>query len=296
MRIINPSVEIIKESDPLKKIELCGRVCYKSEDRITEDSAIKFIQNIIKRGHESVLEHYSIRLVTDFLPIPSSKHIRSENYIASGNVRAWRDYLRFGTPTARAAGNMLAHLYPALFTDLINVDIDTLVIGSFHSLETPDYLTVRFICDRGVSHELVRHRVASFSQESTRYCNYSGEMTFIKPCFDWARSIPVGVWDAADYAAMAQMEIGPEHYWMWAMDTATHHYNLLTQKGLPPQEARSVLPNSLKTEVVMTATYAEWEAILKLRLAPAAHPQMRQVMQMLVSLPDFPEELKLGLK
>lgn len=293
MRIIEPKVEIIKEANALKKIEICGRVCYKSEDRITDDSAVKFVQNIIKRGHESVLEHYSIRLNTDFLPVPASKHIRSAGTRADGNVRAWRDYIRTGTQTARIAGNLLAHLYPELFFDLSGTDLNFSHLGDFHTIETQDYLTVRFICDRGVSHELVRHRVASFSQESTRYCNYSGEMTFIKPCFDWAKQIPVGEIKISNYP----MNVDPNAFrWILAMGTSTDMYELLSISGIPPQEARSVLPNSLKTEVIMTATYSEWKAILALRLAPAAHPQMRQVMQMLVNLPDFPQELKPEVK
>ena len=116
--------------------------------------------------------------------------------------------------------------------------------------------TVRFICDRGISHEIVRHRMVSFSQESTRYCNYAGEITFIKPPFfdgvlldEWEKSII--------YAELA--------------------YNLLISKGAKPQEARAVLPNSLKTELIMTATRDSWKHFLELRTSPAAHPQMRQI-------------------
>lgn len=128
--------------------------------------------------------------------------------------------------------------------------------------------TVKFICDRGVSHEIVRHRLAAYCQESTRYCNYSkdgfgNEITLIEPCFfhdqhsdqDW------------------------ENYQKWeaAMADAEAWYMELLQNGATPQEARSVLPNSLKTEVVMTANIREWRHFLKLRCSPAAHPQMREV-------------------
>lgn len=186
MKIINADVEFITPIDGaaiLKRLEECGRVCYKSEAKITETSAPAFVAGIIKRGHEAVLEHCSF--------------------------------------------------------------------------------TVKFICDRGVSHEIVRHRVASYCQESTRYCNYSKggfgeEITVIRPCF-WPE----------DSDAMCD--------WRSAMRLAESHYFSLLQFGATPQEARSVLPNSLKTEVVMTANIREWRHFLKLRCSPAAHPQMREV-------------------
>ena len=186
MKIINADVEFITPIDGaaiLKRLEQCGRVCYKSEAKITDTSAPAFVAGIIKRGHEAVLEHCSF--------------------------------------------------------------------------------TVKFICDRGVSHEIVRHRLASYCQESTRYCNYSkegfgSEITVIKTCF-WP--------DDSD--EMCE--------WRSAMRLTESHYFSLLQFGATPQEARSVLPNSLKTEVVMTANIREWRHFLKLRCSPAAHPQMREV-------------------
>lgn len=187
MKIISASYEILTPLDGaeiLRKIELAGRVCYKSEDKISDGSAERFVRSIIERGHESVLEHVSI--------------------------------------------------------------------------------SVRFIVDRGVSHELVRHRVASFSQESTRYCNYSKdgfgeEIAVISPCF---------------------LDENMDGYWSWilACEYAEEKYFDLLSYGLTPQEARSVLPNSLKTEVVMTADLREWRHILRLRTDKAAHPSMREVM------------------
>ena len=186
MKIIKPDVELITPIDGniiLKRIEECGRVCYKSEDKITNDSAAKFVQNIIKRGHEAVLEHCSF--------------------------------------------------------------------------------TLKFICDRGVSHEIVRHRIAAYCQESTRYCNYSkdgfgNEITVIEPCF----------LNKADPAY---------GHWYNACQKAEEEYFNMLNAGCSPQEARSVLPNSLKTEVVMTADLREWRHFFKLRCSPAAHPQMREV-------------------
>ncbi len=191
MKIVNPSVEIITPingAEIMKHIESCGRTCYKSESNITEDSAAKFVRRIIKRGHESVLEHCS--------------------------------------------------------------------------------LTVKFICDRGVSHEIVRHRIASYSQESTRWCDYSsdkfdGELSFIKPCF-W--------------------EENSQYYdtWKSTMMWIEKIYKGYRKFGVKPEEARSILPNSLKTELVMTANLREWRHFLKLRTAKDAHPQMREVANMLL--------------
>lgn len=186
MKIISPTFEIMTPlcgEEILKSIEKIGRVCYKSEARITEDSARQFIQNIIKRGHESVVEHCSV--------------------------------------------------------------------------------TVKITCDRGVSHEIVRHRLASYSQESTRYCNYSSgkfgnELTVIRPYF----------WNESE-----------EKYRVWqrSMEDAEKAYLALIELGATPQEARSVLPNSLKTEIIVTMNLREWRHFFGLRAEQHAHPQMREI-------------------
>lgn len=186
MKEIRPSFEIMDDIDGakiLQKLERCGRVCYKSEDKITEGSAEKFIGMILKSGHESVLEH--------------------------------------------------------------------------------EKLTVKFICDRGVTHEIVRHRIASYSQESTRYCNYfkdkfGNELTFIRPCF-WAD-------DSEEYAV-----------WKQAMEEIEKSYVKLISLGAKPEEARSILPNSLKTEIVCTMNLREWRHFFRLRTAERAHPQIREI-------------------
>lgn len=189
MRIIKPSIEVLDEingNEIIRKIEKIGRVCYKSEERITNESSKVFIGNILKSGHESVIEHEKV--------------------------------------------------------------------------------SVRFICDRGVSHEIVRHRIASYSQESTRYCNYSKdkfgkEITVIKPLF-WEE-------DSDEYKI-----------WYDAMLHAEQAYQGLIQMGAKPQEARSILPNSLKTEIVVTMNLREWRHFFRLRTASNAHPQMREIANM----------------
>ena len=300
MRIINPSVELItcgdKPVDLMRKIERCGRVCYKSESRITENSYQGFIERIIKRGHEAVLEHGSIAvyspydgaaysqfaedLGTAFGAVGKNMYIsctfKPNGVILSGNIRAWRDAMRVMNATGMRVPTTLCHIfeqYDVLFFDLLK-QAD---IGGHESVmllkesDLTDYAdmrmhvrkTVRFICDRGVSHELVRHRTASFCQESTRYCNYSNadfgrEITVIQPPFFGPGSI------------MCQT-------WVEATEAAERYYFELLDKGATAQEARAVLPNCLKTEVVMTATLGDWLYFCDLRCAPAAHRQMREV-------------------
>jgi len=180
VRIVEPGFTFehpVDGMEMLKRIERAGRTCYKSEAKITEDSASKFVQMLIRSGHESVLEHEKV--------------------------------------------------------------------------------TVRVICDRGVSHEIVRHRIASYSQESTRYCDYAkaGEIEVIEP---------------------PGLGLSRER-WVTGMEWAAAIYRELRAEGIPPQIARSVLPNALKTELVMTMNLREWRHFFRLRTAKAAHPQMREL-------------------
>lgn len=291
MKIINAQASVLVENDPIKKIEKCGRVCYKSEDKITEDSAEKFVANIIKRGHEAVLEHASfifqvsynvyedIREKVMFVEnrYPVKMYLRFtdyEGYIVSGNVRAWRDFFRFsGVPPYM---NDFVEANPILFPEFksdspFNLkrekwsvrQISTNEIVSTYQRLVHEDVSVKFICDRGISHEIVRHRPASFCQESTRYCNYSkdgfgGEITVIKPMsFDCSDS--------------------PYRIWKRSCENAETAYFDLLDVGCTPQEARDVLPNSLKTELIMTAPLMEWCHFFNLRMSPAAHPQMQEV-------------------
>ena len=189
MRVINAGYEIISElngEEILKHIERCARVCYKSEDRITDGSAEKMVAALIRSGHEAMLEHYSF--------------------------------------------------------------------------------TVKFICDRGIANELVRHRIASFAQESSRYCCYAKdkfgkELTFINPCF-WEP-------DSDNYAR-----------WFHEMDEAEKTYLAMIESGATPEQARDILPMSIKTEIVMTANLREWRHFFKLRaegVTGKPHPQMLEI-------------------
>ena len=210
MNIVNPSIDIIELNassgiDILKKIELIGRTCYNSRNKITSDSYINFIKHILKRGHFSVIEHHNV--------------------------------------------------------------------------------TARILCDRGVTHELVRHRIGSYSQESTRYINYKEGITVINPLF-------------FPEEEMREDEGYKFIVWRDAMYKAERSYRELIQAGAKPEEARSVLPNSLKTEIVVTFNLREWRHFFAMRTVIRAHPQIRQVAIMLLekmkeSIPIIFEDFKI---
>lgn len=280
IRIIEPSVEILPFTDnevgAYKKIELCGRTAYKSES--TDDSYVPFIRNIIKREHESVLEHFwcsafspgyddMTHYVADIVGEGKILPYVYENEIFSTNIRGWRMLAkRFSYSLAVQA---VADTYPLFFED-IDIDIDV----SGRATEDTNYHTVRFICDRGISHELVRHRALSPTQESTRYCIYGGCLTVIKPCW-WPDMV------CGEYRSCFDFDIKhgghAESNWFETIKNSHKTYEYLLEHGYSPQQARSVLPNSTKTEVVMTGTDRQWEEFFILRDAPSAHPQMQQL-------------------
>jgi len=197
---------------PLEVIEQAGRVCYKSEDKITDESAPKFVRMLIDRGHEAMIEH---------------------------------------------------------------------AMASY-----------RIVCDRGVTHEIVRHRLFSYAQESTRYCNYKGGVTFVIP--PWLPDMCEG-----EYKIAWKDKIGTctnhtpinipagdmgEHRWFWHMAIAERDYIRISEEAnWIPQQARSVLPNSLKTEIVVTGNLREWKHFFKLRCSKKAHPQMQEVANMVLA-------------
>lgn len=215
MQILKAKAEVLLTSttmyeEMLKNIERAGRICYKSEDKITNDSAEKFIEMLIKRRHESVLEHNSISVLVQ--------------------------------------------------------------------------------CDRGVTHEIVRHRIASYSQESTRYCNYSKDK--------FGKEINViDIGTGFKYNYNNENDIDKYKEWLYAMEDAEKHYMKMIELGATPQEARSVLPTSLKTEIVITMNIREWRHFFKLRSSNAAHPQMREISDMILErfiilFPVFFKDLK----
>ena len=258
MKLVDPSVELITERDPLKRIELCGRVCYKSEDRITPTSARFFVARMIRTGHTSVLEHARIKIY------PNTEHDAYNAIVGNKDIPRYRIRWCYGrTPQP--------YYITVNVRDYINTIPEATVDDiAAHELDY-DGITVRFVCDRAIANELVRHRVFSFSQESTRYVSYREGVTFVRPVpFAWA-----------DFRNDEQYN----HYTLWynAMASAEIAYRSLCSTGLTPQEARTVLPLSTKTELVMTGRKSQWLEMLKLRNAPSAHPQMVYLMKMLVN-------------
>ncbi|MDY0387391.1 MAG: FAD-dependent thymidylate synthase [Methanolobus sp.] len=214
--ILTKQKVIIEQITPTQEayslLERIGRVCYKSENRITEDSATKFIKNIVTRNHLSIIEHCVV--------------------------------------------------------------------------------TIRFITNRGVSHELVRHRIASFSQESTRFCNYNKQnhLEFIIP--HWL-DVKEGVFS---YNDLIPGSLAPEQIFLYSLLMAEEAYNSLIVGGKKPEDARDILPIDVKTEIVVTANLREWLLICNLRTAKTAHPNMRQVMSMVLDALQlkYPEIFGIG--
>lgn len=287
MKLIESSVQIIEEKDPYKTIELAGRTCYKSEDKITENSAKEFVDRMIKLGHGAMLEHGTIYLTIDGED-PNLSKIQSNPYTKVNLVPY--EVLTEGNYTISYKAHITTNLRV-----LIENNLKELLQYQVEPTEHHEKrITAKFICDRGVSHEFVRHRVFSFAQESQRYCNYNkdkfnNELTFIKPT--WL-DIPTGdytYWDG-DWCDIDNMKIqlpsdnGVADNFLWCLNNAGMQYRLLINKGLKPQEARGVLPNATKTELVMTGFESDWEHFFELRCSGAAHPDAKKLADELKSL------------
>lgn len=276
MRIIKPSFEIWDQEEGLegvyKQIERAGRVCYKSEDKITEDSAKEFVERMVKSGHGAMLEHGTVYLLLNMASRQQYFKYCSNPYsVANSTGEAEKGtWLGFVTTNYRVL--------------VENNWLDDLQYICEPGKEHEKRITVKFVCDRGVSHEFVRHRVFSFAQESTRYCNYSkdkfgNEITYILPI--WS-TMPVGEYEV-DCIALSKIgqkereDYTPDEQFIEAITNAEWNYFHLLQLGWTPQQARAVLPNSLKTELVMTGFISDWEHFFKLRDAGSAHPQAREL-------------------
>lgn len=265
MKLIKPSFEVWEQSSGLegiyKQIERCGRVCYKSEDKITEDSAKPFVDRMIKSGHGAMLEHGTVYLMkesefinTHILPEEGEEHEYNPLFKYYDNPYSYvveKDNIAYITTNLRVL------VENGWLDDLEYICEPT----EFHERR----VCVHFVCDRGILAEFTRHRVFSFSAESTRYCNYSknkfgNEITFIEPC--WPTTEPMRDGFSEFRTALAEAE---------------NHYLFLIENGWKPQQARAVLPNALKTELVMTGFVSDWKHFFELRCATSAHPQAREL-------------------
>lgn len=293
MRLINSSVSSVDIANPFMKIETVGRTCYKSTSDMTEETAKKFFKNLASRGHTAMLEHvvFVFEVCENaYHTLLGNKYFNysveeldngTERFLISANLRALNE---------SGEHLLLSVLGQSVDPDLIYtgeyqnlhitedvckiVDIDSIDDIQAHAYKKHKYHTFHFICDRGVSHEIVRHRPASYAQESTRYCNYGkdkfgSEITCIKPANydDWTDS--------------------DKFYFCQALDNAESIYLRMLDKGRTPQEARAVLPNALKTEIIMTANCEEFDHFFDLRsrgTTGAPHPDMKVVADMALSL------------
>lgn len=295
MKLIKPKFEIWKQGYDLaslyKQIEKCGRICYRSENKITEDSAKPFVDRMIKSGHGAVLEHGTV-----YLRIPNEKLIR--NFLSNTPTlfeKPWcKIYPYTDSENYVYITTNYRHIVENKLEDLLKYLCEP---TEFHEKR----ITVHFVCDRGILAEFTRHRTFSFSAESTRYCNYSkdkfgNEVAFIVPC--WADSLALQevkgtIINSDDFGNLIgeyyyhlsgkeapyfkTWKITPERNFIVSLQVAEQLYLELLNQGWKPQEARAVLPNALKIELVMTGFVEDWINFFKLRTASNAHPQAREL-------------------
>ena len=283
MRLIKPKVELINQEPGVeglfKHMELCARTCYKSEDKITEDSARKFIDNVIvARGHTAMLEHGTV-----YLKIPYGIMYDTGYFSNEAIATKYID-----NPYSIVQNSQIYDYW--CVTSNYRVLLQNGWLDDLQYLcEPTEYhvrrITVRFICDMGVAREFCRHRVFSFAQESTRYCNYSKakfgkELNCIIPC--WYKNMFEGnsynielchTYDLTISEGLSRTEAA----WIQAMCEAESTYFGLLTEGEPAQQARNVLPLALKTELIMTGTDEQWAGFFNLRCARDAHPQAREL-------------------
>lgn len=293
MRLCKPRFEIWNQPAGLegvyKQIERVGRVCYKSEDKITEDSAKPFVDRMIKSGHGAMLEHGTVYL--KFETVKSAIHPLDKYYHNKYSKVCTEEGLTKQTKIVFVTTNLRVLVENSWLDDLQYLCEPT----KFHEKR----ITVHFVCDRGVSHEFVRHRVMSFAQESTRYCNYSkdkfgNELTFIIP--EWCPEIREDSnkgWDPCsmyDKFYLQHLQMAEDTYFnllkQWDERVPDKRYKSgFRNNPWMPQQARAVLPNSLKTELVVTGFVSDWNHFFDLRArgtTGAPHPQAKELAEPLM--------------
>lgn len=307
MKLIKPYYEILEQSSGIegmfKQIEIAGRTCYKSEDKITEDSAKKFVYNMIKSGHLAMLEHGTVYMMVKHNYIEhvdmGDPYDLSLTFVLNKFSRCNHvDSITYITTNLR----VIFEQFPEDWEDILKK------YACDRTEHHPHRVSVRFVCDRGISHEFVRHRVFSFAQESIRYCNYSkdnfdNEIIFIKPC--WCDDIPDDlhlkdsmdikkfVWGVNNLAnTVIEKKIIKRRVskftqrFLYRMAEDENTYIGLISAGYKPQEARTVLPNALKTELVMTGFTEDWKHFFDLRAIGTTgtpHPQAKELAEPLMN-------------
>ena len=277
MKVINASVQEINQAPGIigiyQHIEKCGRTCYKSEDKITEDSAMKFFKGLVNRKHYAMLEHGTV-----YFRFPFQANEEAQDAI-SKVMNSKYSFTKVG-----GDGNFYVTTNMRVLMEEVPNWVDSLLYD--YALEEPDdnhirKYTAKFIISRGIANEFVRHRVFSFAQESTRYCNYSkdkfeGELTFIRP--EWID--PNELVKYGKFHTVCRNKFNATSVWVAMMNNAEQDYRDLIRLGLKPQEARGVLPLDLKTELVVTGTLDQWEDFFDLRMREItgpAHPDAKAI-------------------
>lgn len=295
MKLIKSSATIIEQEKGIdgiyKAIELAGRTCYKSEDKITNTSNKEFVDRMIKSGHHAMLEFGTV-----YLTIPTA--------VIDNDLEFPLDvYLLLRNPYTKYVTNDVFYYITTNYRVIVYNKLEDVLK---YATEPTEYhekrMFVKFITDRGVSHELVRHRVFSFAQESTRYCNYSkdkfgNELTFIIPSYidinDTDESNEVNrMWniDLLDYSTLISEEKAFDKnidYFLYSLESSEYAYLNMLKSGYTPQQARQVLPNALKTEINVCGFESDWNEFFKLRDTKSAHPDMQLLVQRLKNDPNL---------
>ena len=315
MKLIKPSFTIIEQGPGIegiyKQIELAGRTCYKSEDKITESSAKDFVDRMIKSGHGAMLEHGTVYLtIPDREPDEFGRmdygNVGVGNYAGNKYSRVtYQNYYQEPNETQKDYCSKIPRTITYVTTNL-RVLVENGWMDDLKYLSNPTEYherrrTVRFTCDRGVTHEFVRHRVFSFAQESTRYCNYlkdkfGNEITCILPPWidendphlkaginytedPWGKCLLEYYYKISPQGAEEGMDVNPTRTFVTALEHSEQLYFSLIENGWKAQEARAVLPNAIKAELVMTGFDSDWKHFFDLRCANSAHPQARELAQ-----------------
>jgi thymidylate synthase (FAD) len=301
-----------QEREALKVIEICGRTAYKSEERITEDSAVSFVLMLKKHGHLSVLEHSNIvlklenhalalkELSTQDIGERLFNHLKERNayhrfyfsqdvsdeLLIAGNLRSWTETLQYLQDKAPEYHKIISYplkrFYPKLFgaegesqgdphytVSLVSEKEQLEILKKDPFSDLPVFI-FKFICDRGISHEVVRHRVLSFTQESTRYVNYKNKgMILILP----EELYPYYESERGEFVGSDSLV----ESWLTRAKTIFQWYQEDLNRGLKPQIARDILPNLLKTEIFVSGRWSGWKHFIELRDSPQAHPRIRTI-------------------
>lgn len=278
MKLIKQSFEILDQQCGLegiyKQIERAGRTCYKSEDKITEDSAKDFVDRMIKSGHGAMLEHGTV-----YLAMPTETMIPIE-------ANSWGKYTKNPYSKGFRVCDVNGQKRVAITTNLRVLVENGWLDDLQYICEPTEYhekrITVKFITDQGILREFTRHRVFSFAVESTRYCNYSKnrfshEITFIQPNWISDKDVENYHMDFGYFTDQDTNHITAVNRFISALKNAEYFYMELIKLGYKPQQARNILPLATKCDMVMTGFVSDWENFFELRDAASAHPQAQEL-------------------